>query len=103
MSDQLVVTEPEGTITVPAATLAGLVARAAELVDGARVRRPRRSVEVEVADGSATVSLQVAARYGVVLIELATEVQERVAGAVERMCGVEVRRVDVAVEELVER
>lgn len=103
MTDQLVLTEPEGTIVVPAATLAVLVARAAELVDGARVRRPRRSIELEVADGAATVSLQLAARYGVVLSELAAEVQERVARAVERMCGLEVRRVDVTIEELVER
>jgi uncharacterized alkaline shock family protein YloU len=103
MSDQLVVTEPEGTIVVPAATLASLVARAAELVDGARVRRPRRSIEIDVADGTATVTLQVAARYGAILPELAAEVQERVARAVEKMCGVEVRSVDVAIEELVER
>jgi uncharacterized alkaline shock family protein YloU len=103
MSDQLVVTEPEGTIVVPAATLVGLVARAVELVDGARVRRPRRSVDVEVAGGSATVTLELAVRYGAVLPEVATEVQERVARVVEKMCGVEVSRVDVTIEELVER
>jgi uncharacterized alkaline shock family protein YloU len=103
MSDQLVVNEKEGTITVPAGTLAAVVASAAELVDGARVRRPRRSIDVEVEGGSATVSLRVAARDGVALTELAAEVQERVAHAIERMCGVEVRSVDVAVEELVER
>ena len=103
MSDQLVVTEPEGTIVVPAATLASLVARAAELVDGARVRRPRRSIEIDVADGAATVAIQVAARYGAILPELAAEVQERVARAVEKMCSVEVRSVHVAIEELVER
>jgi uncharacterized alkaline shock family protein YloU len=101
MSDELVLTEPEGTVTVPAATLARIVVRAAELAEGARVRRPRRSVDVEVAGGSATVTVKLAARYGAVLPELAEEVQRQVAGALARMCGVDVRSVEVVVEELV--
>jgi uncharacterized alkaline shock family protein YloU len=103
MSDELVVEEPAGSITVPAATLTRIVVRAAERVDGARVRRPRRGVEVDVADGAARVSLQLAARYGVVLPELARNVQSEVREALEAMCGVDVRSVDVSVEELVER
>ena len=101
MSDELVLTEPEGTVTVPAATLARIVVRAAELSEGARVRRPRRGVDVEVAGGSATVTIKLAARYGVVLPDVAEEVQRQVADALARMCGVEVRSVDVVVEELV--
>jgi uncharacterized alkaline shock family protein YloU len=103
MSDELVVSEPAGTITVPAATLARIAVRAAELVEGVHVRRPRRNVDVEIAGGSANVSLQLAARYGVVLPDLAEAVQEEVRQALERMCAVEVRRVDIAIEELVER
>jgi uncharacterized alkaline shock family protein YloU len=101
MSDQLVLSEAEGTISVPAGTLARIVVRAAELADGARVRRPRRGVDVEVASGSASVTLRLAARYGVVLPELAETVQQEVARALEQMCGLEVRNVDVAIEELV--
>jgi uncharacterized alkaline shock family protein YloU len=101
VSDEIVISDPEGTVCVPAATLARIVVRAAELVDGARVRRPRRGVDVDVAGDSATVSLSVAARYGAVLPEVAEEVQQQVAAALERMCGVEVRRIDVAIEELV--
>jgi uncharacterized alkaline shock family protein YloU len=101
MNDELVLTEPEGRVTVPAATLARIVVRAAELAEGARVRRPRRGVDVEVAGGSATVTVKLAARYGAVLPELAEEVQRQVADALSRMCGVEVRSVDVVVEELV--
>jgi uncharacterized alkaline shock family protein YloU len=101
MSDELVLTEPTGTVTVPAATLAGIVAGAAESVDGARVRRPRRSVEVEVEGASATVALQLAVRYGTILPALAEAVQREVAEVLERMCGLEARRVDVSVEELV--
>jgi uncharacterized alkaline shock family protein YloU len=101
MSEYLAINSPEGSVCVPAATLARIVVRAAELADGARVRRPRRGVDVEIAGDSATVTLRVAARYGTVLPDLAEEVQRQVAEALGRMCGIEVRRVDVAIEELV--
>lgn len=97
----LTLSEPDGTITVPAATLSRLVARASERAAGALVRRPRRGVEVDVAGGSVAVTLQLAARYGAVLPEVAAAVQAEVATALERMCGLEVRRVDVSIEELV--
>jgi uncharacterized alkaline shock family protein YloU len=100
MTDQLVISEPEGTVCVPAATLARIVVRAAELADDARVRRPRRGVDVEVAGDSATVTLRLAARYGAVLPQVAEEVQRHVATTLEQMCGFEVRSVDVAIEEL---
>jgi uncharacterized alkaline shock family protein YloU len=101
VTDELVISEPEGTLCVPAATLARIVVRAAESADGARVRRPRRGVDVEVAGGSAVVTLRLAARYGTVLPQLAEEVQGHVVSALEQMCGVEVRSVDLAIEELV--
>ena len=40
MTDPLVFRGPEGAITVTPAALTRLVARAAQSVDGARVRRP---------------------------------------------------------------
>jgi len=89
-----------GSITVTPAALAELVVRAAELVDGAHVRRGRRRMEVEVADGNARVRLELSARYGAVLPELAREVQRRVAAALTSMCGVDVQAVDVSVEEV---
>jgi uncharacterized alkaline shock family protein YloU len=101
VSDELVLSEPAGTISVPATTLARLVARAAERVEGTHVRRPRRNVQVDVAGGSATVALEVAATYGAALPALAEAVQREVAAALSCMCGLEVRQVDVAVEELV--
>ena len=81
MSEDLVFTEPAGTIAVPAATLTRIVVGAAELVDGARVRRPRRGVEVEVDDAGAAVSLHLVARYGAMLPDLAEAVQTEVARA----------------------
>jgi uncharacterized alkaline shock family protein YloU len=90
----------QGTITVPPATLASLVIRAAERVDGARLRRGRRHVTVDVVEGRARVSLELVARYGDILPELARNVQEEVADALATMCGVVVDAVDVDVEEV---
>jgi uncharacterized alkaline shock family protein YloU len=87
-----------GSITVTAAVLNDLVVRAAESVDGAQVRRGRRRLELTVADGHASVRLELSARYGAVLPVLARAVQERVADALAGMCGVEVDAVDVSVE-----
>ena len=70
--------------------------RAAEQVDGVRVRKPRRGVEL--AEGR--LELGLAAAYGLVLPELARDVQSRVAAAVERMCGIRLAGIDVTIEEL---
>jgi len=87
-----------GSVTVTSAALTELVVRAAESVSGVEVRRGRRRLEVEDAGTRARVRLQLSARYGVVLPQLAREVQEEVAAALESMCGVEVDAVDVSVE-----
>ena len=99
-SDPYVLNEPEGTISVSPGVLSQLVVRAAERVEGARVRRPRRGLEIAVAGGRAQVSLELAARYGAVLPELAGEVQASVAEALRSMCGLEIDAVDVSIEEL---
>jgi uncharacterized alkaline shock family protein YloU len=95
-----VLQETGGTITVTPSALAGLVARAAETVDGAQVRRGRRRLDIDVSDGGARVRLELTARYGVVLPELARDVQARVAEALTEMCRVDVEAVDVSVEEV---
>jgi uncharacterized alkaline shock family protein YloU len=87
-----------GSVTVAASALNELVVRAAESVGGVEVRRGRRRLDVSVADGHASVRLELSARYGVVLPALARQVQERVADALAAMCGVEVDAVDVSVE-----
>ena len=87
-----------GSITVTASALTELVVRAAESVGGTQVRRGRKRLGIEVADGHAQVRLELSARYGVVLPALARRVQERVAAALGSMCGVEVDAVDVSVE-----
>lgn len=91
---------PEGEIAIAPAALQQLIAHAAEAVDGVRVRRPRRGLDVAIADGRCRVSLEVAAPYGVQLAELGEAVQERVAEACRRMLELEVDAVDVSIEEL---
>ena len=93
-----VVPGDRGSITITPSTLTELVVRAAESVDGAEVRRGRRRLDIDVADGHAHVRLELSARYGVVLPQLAREVQQRVTDALTTMCGVEVDAVDVSVE-----
>jgi uncharacterized alkaline shock family protein YloU len=89
-----------GTITVTPAALNSLVAQAGDSVDGAQVRRGRRRLDVEVSAGHARVRLELTARYGAVLPDVARAVQEEVAAALATMCAVEVDGVDVFVEEI---
>ena len=96
----LVVSEDGGAVTITESALTQIVVQAAEAVEGARVRRQRRHLEITIADGHASVELELAVAYGRVLPDVARDVQHRVADALTRMCGLEVDRVDVAVEEL---
>jgi uncharacterized alkaline shock family protein YloU len=89
-----------GTIEISSGALAQIVVQAAESAEGARVRRPRRGLEIAVDADHVRVELELAAPYGIVLPELARDVQERVAEALRRMCGLSVDTVDVSVEEL---
>ena len=98
--DGHVIAGPLGRIELPGATLASLVVQAAERVEGARVRRPRRGLDVEVEDGRARVELELAAAWGSILPELARAAQASVADALRTTAGVEVAAVDVSIEEL---
>ena len=100
MSDGLTIPSDDGTISVAPAALSAVVVRAAESVDGVRVRRPKRGVEVEIAGETARVELELAARYGVVLPDAAQDAQQRVSDALARMCGLATSTVDVNFEEL---
>ena len=95
-----VVRNDDGAITLADAALTNIVVQSAEAVDGARVRRARRKVGVELDGMRARVELELAVAYGKVLPEVAQDVQVQVADALTRMCGLEVAAVDVTVEEL---
>jgi uncharacterized alkaline shock family protein YloU len=100
VTEPYVLQERSGTITVSAAALSQVVLGAAESVPGARVRRPRRGFELDVDDGRARVSLELAVRHGLVLPDVARQVQRRVHDELGRMCGLDTSAVDVSVEEL---
>jgi uncharacterized alkaline shock family protein YloU len=87
-------------IKVTDAAVTQIVVRAAEAVEGARVRRPRRHLDVEIDGDTARVAFELTVAFGKVLPEVARDVQERVASALGTMCGVTVTAVDVSVEEL---
>jgi uncharacterized alkaline shock family protein YloU len=92
--------EHGGSVRVSEAALTQIVSQAVSSVDGARLRKGRRRLGVELEDGRARAELQLAVAYGRVLPEVAAAVQERVADALSQMCDVEVEAVDVTVEAL---
>jgi uncharacterized alkaline shock family protein YloU len=98
---RVLVQEPGGSVRVSEAALSEIVRRAVGSVDGARLRKGRRRLGVELEDGRARAELQLVVAYGRIIPEVSTAVQERVADALARMCDVQVEAVHVTVEELV--
>jgi Asp23 family, cell envelope-related function len=100
VTEPLVFRGAAGSVTVTAAALSRLVAQAVSSVDGARLRRPRRGLEIRHSDGRASVTLELSVRHGAVMPELARAVQERVAEALAQTGSLEVERVDVEIEDV---
>jgi uncharacterized alkaline shock family protein YloU len=98
---RVLVEEAAGSVRVSEAALTEIVRKAVASVEGARLRKGRRRLGVELEDGRARAELRLVVSYGRVLPEVSAAVQERVADALARMCDVEVEAVDVTVEELV--
>jgi hypothetical protein len=99
VTEPLVFRSAAGTVTVTAAALSRLVADAVTSVDGARLRRPRRGLEIRHSGGRASVTLELSVRQGAVMPQLAQAVQERVAQALAQTGSLEVELVDVEIEE----
>jgi uncharacterized alkaline shock family protein YloU len=97
---RVLVQEGGGSVRVSEAALTEIVRRAVASVEGARLRKGRRRLGVEIQDGRARAELQLAVVYGRVLPDVSAAVQERVADALVRMCDVEVEAIDVTVEQL---
>jgi uncharacterized alkaline shock family protein YloU len=97
---RVLVQDDAGSVRLSEVALTEIVRQAVSSVDGARLRKGRRRIGVELEDGRARAELQLAVAYGRVLPEVAGVVQERVADALARMCDVEVEAVHVTVEEL---
>jgi uncharacterized alkaline shock family protein YloU len=92
--------ESGGSVRVSEAALTEIVRRAVASVEGARLRKGRRRLGVELQDGRARAELRLIVTYGRVLPEVSAAVQEQVKDALARMFDVEVEAVDVTVEEL---
>jgi uncharacterized alkaline shock family protein YloU len=97
---RVLVQEGAGSVRVSEVALTEIVRRAVASVEGARLRKGRRRLGVELANGHARAELRLTVAYGCVLPEIAAAVQERVADALARMCDVEVEAVHVTFEEL---
>jgi uncharacterized alkaline shock family protein YloU len=97
---RVLVEEAGGSVRVSEVALTEIVRRAVSSVEGARLRKGRRRLGVELEGGRARAELQLAVEYGRVLPEVSAAVQQRVADALARMCAVEVEAVHVSVEEL---
>jgi uncharacterized alkaline shock family protein YloU len=97
---RVLVQENGGSVRVSEAALTEIVRRAVSSVDGARLRKGRRRLGVELTDGRARAELRLAVAYGHVIPKVSAAVQERVAEALVQMCDVEVDAVHVTVEEL---
>ena len=97
---RVLVQESGGSVRVSEVALTEIVRRAVSSVEGARLRKGRRRLGVELQDGRARADLRLVVAYGRVLPGVSAAVQERVADALARMCDVEVEAVDVTVEEL---
>jgi uncharacterized alkaline shock family protein YloU len=98
---RVLVQEDGGSVRVSEAALSEIVRTAVASVDGARLRKGRRRLGVELENGRARADLRLVVAYGRVLPEVCTAVQERVADALARMCDAQVEAVHVTVEELV--
>jgi uncharacterized alkaline shock family protein YloU len=91
----LVLATRGGTVSVPEAVLVGIAVRAAEGIEGIRVRR-RRTIDL----GTGIVRLSVSAERGEPLLGLAERAQEEVAATLKTMCGIDTT-VEIRVGELV--
>jgi uncharacterized alkaline shock family protein YloU len=98
--DGHVIRGPHGSIRILGDAVSALVVTAAERVHGARVRRPRRGLDVTVTAGRARVELELAASYGAILPEVGRAVQASVATALRASAGLDVEAVDVSFAEL---
>jgi uncharacterized alkaline shock family protein YloU len=59
-----------------------------------------RGVKVEVGERQAAVDLNIVVEYGVSIVDVAGDVRSNVIGAVERMTGLEVVEVNIAVDDV---
>jgi uncharacterized alkaline shock family protein YloU len=97
--DHLALDGPSGRIELTGAAVTSVVVRAAESVQGVRVRRPRRGLAVAIDGTGAEVAVGLTGPLEGVLPDVGEAVQQAIAAALGSMTGLTVS-VDVAFEEL---
>lgn len=97
--DDLVIESPAGRVVVTGTALSAHVVRAAETVDGVRVRRPRRGLNVAIVDDGVHVDVRLNVVAGAQLPAVGDGVQQAIAAALGRATGRAVT-VDVVIEEI---
>ena len=71
-----------------------------ERVPGGGGRSPARGVSAEVGEVQTALDMEIVVEYGVAIADLARAVRENVISAVERMTGLEVVEVNIAVSDV---
>ncbi|MBT2423899.1 Asp23/Gls24 family envelope stress response protein [Streptomyces sp. ISL-22] len=71
-----------------------------ERMPGAGGKSVTSGVKVEVGEVQAAVDLEIVVEYGVSIVDVAGEVRENVIAAIERMAGLEVVEVNIAVSDV---
>jgi uncharacterized alkaline shock family protein YloU len=97
--DDLVTESTLGRIAVSGSALAAHARKAAHAVEGVRVRRPRRALEISVDGDALHIALRIDVDPGSSLAAVGRAVQEAVATAVSRTTG-RLVTVDVAIDGL---
>jgi uncharacterized alkaline shock family protein YloU len=69
-------------------------------VPGGSGKSPARGVSAEVGDVQTALDLEIVVEYGVAIADLARSVRENVISSVERMAGLEVVEVNIAVSDV---
>ena len=93
--------DDRGSVSVTEGALQQILTQAVESVEGARLRKGRRRMALELDGGRARAELALRVEYGRVLPDVARAVQESVADALTAMCGVSAATIDVTVDEVV--
>lgn len=70
-----------------------------ERIPGSRASQSQ-GVSVEVGERQAAIDVELVADYGVAIVDLASGIRRNVIGSVERMTGLEVTEVNVAVQDV---
>lgn len=106
--------QPQGVVRVARQVLSAIVINSAlQIPSVARIAQvsdqwsrwlgrevPRQGVELTIKDNTVSADLYIVVNAGVDIVEVGTAVQEEVASAIEKMVGMQVREVNVYIQDV---